>query len=85
MKYMYDILNAYIYIYIYIYLQDRKKTTFFTLNVTFRYQLYRFREVPNLERGRGFQSCDFIDGFLCSGMSRCFKPEMLWDLSIQPT
>ena len=33
----------------------------------------------------GFQGCDFVEGFLCSCMLRCFKPGMLRDLSIQPT
>ena len=44
-----------------------------------------FGEVPTLERVLGFQSCDFIDGLLCSCMLHCFEGEMLWDLPIQPT
>ena len=34
---------------------------------------------------RGFESCDFIERLLFSCMSCCFKPEILRDLSIQPT
>ena len=44
-----------------------------------------FNEVSLLEHVWGFQSWNFIEGFFCSGMFSCFKPEMLWFWSVQPT